>query len=74
MLTHSTNPVPTYCPPPRARHAALADRDRLGTFLASSWALLNLVGIGLLGVLIDHAQTSPVAAAPATSALDQPTS
>ncbi|MGW1764021.1 hypothetical protein ACWCQL_08025 [Streptomyces sp. NPDC002073] len=68
MPTPSTNPVPAYCPPSRARHAAPVDRDRLGTFLTSSWAVLNLVGIGLLGALIDHAQTDPAAASPAATA------
>ncbi|MDH6579512.1 hypothetical protein [Kitasatospora sp. MAP5-34] len=71
MPTHSTSPAPAYRPPPRARHAA-PDRDRLGTFLASSWAALNLVGVGLLGLTVHHAEASPVSASPTVTAPDTP--
>ncbi len=34
-----------------ARHAAPPDRDRLGTVLTASWAVLHLLGFATLGLL-----------------------
>ncbi|MFF7455276.1 hypothetical protein [Kitasatospora sp. NPDC008115] len=60
MSTPSTSP-----PPAGRRHAAPADRDRLGTFLTASWVALHLPVLALLGVAVhDHpAEASPRMAA-----------
>lgn len=51
-----------------ARHAA-PDRDRVGTALAAGWATLNLVGFGILGLIIDQQQiATPTTAGHAASA------
>ncbi|MFE7188118.1 hypothetical protein [Kitasatospora sp. NPDC057541] len=48
-------PTPSTSPPPASRrHAAPADRDRLGTFLTASWAALHLPVLTLLGLAVHH--------------------
>ncbi|MGW3075113.1 hypothetical protein [Kitasatospora sp. NPDC001132] len=59
MPTHSTS-LPSAGP----RHAAVPDRDRLGTFLAASWAALHLPALALLGLSVHHqVEERPQAAA-----------
>lgn len=59
MPPHSTS-SPSVGP----RHAAAPDRDRLGTFLAASWAALHLPVLVLLGFAVHHqAEARPQAAA-----------
>ncbi|RGD56490.1 hypothetical protein DR950_00620 [Kitasatospora xanthocidica] len=71
MLTNSTTSY-VYSPHPRRKHAA-PDRDRLGTFPASSWIALNLLGAGVLGLLIHHTETTRISSSPAATTPDQPT-
>ncbi|MFE2106817.1 hypothetical protein ACFXAF_13230 [Kitasatospora sp. NPDC059463] len=59
-------PTPSTSPPPAdRRHAAPADRDRLGTFVTASWAALHLPVLALLGLAVhDHpSEASPRMAA-----------
>ncbi len=53
-----------------ARHAAPPDRDRLGTVLAASWALLHLLGFGVLGLAVHDSGTVANRATPADSVPD----
>ncbi|MFF2119852.1 hypothetical protein ACFVXH_21230 [Kitasatospora sp. NPDC058184] len=46
-----------------------ADHDRFGAFLTVSWAALNVVALGVLGLLVHHAETHLEGAVP-TSAPD----
>ncbi|MFE7593309.1 hypothetical protein ACFU6K_28265 [Kitasatospora sp. NPDC057512] len=65
-------PLPGTAPTSGARgtaRAAPADRDRLGAFLTASWAALNVAALGVLGLLVQHAETHLEAAVP-TSAPD----
>ncbi|MFJ7277308.1 hypothetical protein [Kitasatospora sp. NPDC098663] len=56
-------PTPsTSLPPAGQRHAAPADRDRLGTFLTASWAALHLPVLAL-AVHNHPAEASPRMAA-----------
>ncbi|MFD0348214.1 hypothetical protein ACFQ0M_23665 [Kitasatospora aburaviensis] len=60
-------PTPSTSPPTTSRrHAAPADRDRLGTFLTASWAALHLPVLTLLGLAVHHhpAEASPRARRP----------
>ncbi|MET8698374.1 hypothetical protein ABZW10_05800 [Kitasatospora sp. NPDC004723] len=53
------------------RHAAPADRDRLGTFLTASWAALHLPVLALLGLAV-HNHLTEASPRMAATVPDQP--
>ncbi|MFJ7247264.1 hypothetical protein ACIQWA_21820 [Kitasatospora sp. NPDC098652] len=67
-------PTPsTSLPPASRRHAAPADRDRLGAFLAASWAALHLPVLAMLGLSV-HNQLAEASPRMAATAPDLPAS
>lgn len=67
-------PTPSTSPPPaNRRHAAPADRDRLGAFLTASWAALHLPVLALLGLAV-HNQPTEASPQIAATAPDLPAS